>query len=162
MSMEKLLGPLRRKIAQLVSRGVVNLVNDALKMQECQITVMADETLDGVERFQQYGFTSVPQAGAESITLSVGGNRSHSVCIAVDDRRYRLKNLVSGEVALYTDQGDKIHIKRGGVIDITAATKITVNAPLVEVPSGDVVASGISLKNHTHSDPQGGNTGAPQ
>jgi phage baseplate assembly protein gpV len=43
----------------------------------------------------------------------------------------------------------------------------TISAPLtvtesVTVTGGDVTADGISLKSHTHSDPQGGTVGAPQ
>ncbi|MBL4763526.1 MAG: phage baseplate assembly protein [Gammaproteobacteria bacterium] len=112
----KLLQPIQRKIQQVVSRGVVRLVDDALKMQGMQLTLMADETLDGVERFQNYGYTSVPLPGAEAITLSVNGHRSHSVVIVVDDKRYRLKGLAGGEVALYDDQGQKIHLKRDKIL----------------------------------------------
>ncbi len=178
---QKMLDPFKRKLGQMISRGVLNLVNDALKMQECQLTILADETLDGVERFQNYGFTSVPHAGAESLSLSVGGHRGHSVCIAIDDRRYRLTALADGEVALYTDEGDKLHFKRGRIVNlvtdqlvIDAASKVTINSPLLDMPAGqintsgnvisaaDVVASGISLTGHTHPGDSGGTTGAPQ
>ena len=75
------------KVRQMVSRGVVLLVNDALKMQEMQLKIMADDTMDGVERFQNYGYTSVPHAGSEAIALTVNGDKSHTVVIVVDDCR---------------------------------------------------------------------------
>jgi phage baseplate assembly protein V len=132
-AISKLLQPLQRKLSQVVSRAVVRVINDGLKMQELQLTVMADETLDGVERFQNYGFTSHPKAGAEAITLSVGGHRSHSVAVVVDDRRYRLKALQAGEVALYDDLGQKVVLHRDHIL---------VKSPKVLVDSDDVHLGG--------------------
>lgn len=129
----KWLQPINRKLRQLASRAVIKLVNDGLKLQELQIVGLSGETLDGVERFQEYGFTSNPKAGAEAITLSVGGNRSHTVIVAVDDRRYRLKGLESGEVALYDDLGQKIVLKRD---------RIEVESPKVVVISEDISLGG--------------------
>ena len=47
-------------------------------------------------------------------------------------------------------------------VNITSPT-VTVNATTVNVPSGDVIASGVSLKNHVHGGVTGGvsNTGVP-
>lgn len=127
----KFLAPLRRRVAHIVERAVVHLVNDALKMQGLQIGVLADEELDRVERFQEYGFTSHPHPGAEAIVVALGGTRNRAVVVAVDDRRYRLVGLAAGEVALYSDEGDKIVLKRGNVIEITAATKVQLATPSV-------------------------------
>lgn len=150
--------PLLTRIANLASPAEVTAVDDSMRMQSLQIRLSGDDVRDEVERPQPYGLTSVPFAGADAAVLCVGGSRDHCVAIVVDDRRYRLRGLAQGEVALYTDEGDKIHLKRGGTIEVTAASRVTVNAPLVEVPSGDVKAGGISLRNHVHSN---GNTGSP-
>lgn len=131
--MNRLPQPIVRRIRLLVGRGVVRLVNDALKIQGVQLSILDGETWDNVERFQQYGFTANPQPGVEAIVLSLGGRRNHSVVISVDDRRYRLKNLAPGEVAMYTDEGDTIIFKRGRNIEVTAGTKVKVTAPDVEV-----------------------------
>lgn len=120
----KLIAPYSRRIRLMVGRGVVAIVNDALKIQGLQISLLADEVRDNVERFQDYGFTSHPHPGAEAITLSVGGSRDHCVVIKVDDRRYRLKGLAEGEVAIYTDEGDKIHLKRGREIEVVGGEKV--------------------------------------
>ncbi len=113
----------------MVSRAVLALIDDAAKLQRVQIQLLADEERADVERFQSYGFTSVPFAGAEGIALSVGGSRSHMVVIAVEDRRYRLTSLEAGEVAIYTDEGDRIVLKRGREIGITAGTRVIVDTP---------------------------------
>lgn len=132
-ALEKLIAPLRRRVALMVGRCVVNLVNDALKMQAVQINLLSDETLDRVERLQNYGFTSHPRPGAEGLAVAVGGSRNHTVLIVCDDRRYRLTGLAEGEVALYDDLGSKVVLKRGNVIEVTAATKVHLVTPLVEM-----------------------------
>jgi phage baseplate assembly protein V len=107
----------------MVNRAVLTMADDDTLLQQLQARLLGEELLDGLERFQQYGFTSVPHAGAEAIALSIGGNRSHTVIINVDDRRYRLKGLEGGEVALYTDEdqdeaGCRIVLKRGNRIEL--------------------------------------------
>lgn len=135
---EKMLRPLKTRIANMVARAVLQSVNDSAKMQLVQLGVLAGETRTDVERLQNYGFTSVPIPGAEAAVLFVGGRRDHGLVLAVDDRRYRLVGLQQGEVAMYTDQGDSIKIKRGGDIEISAATKVHVTSPLVQMDSTTV------------------------
>lgn len=112
---EKLMAPLKRRILLMVGRAVLHAVDDSLKLQGVQITALKGEVLDNVERFQNYGFTSHPHPGAEAILLALGGIRNHSVVIAIDDRRYRLKGLTEGESALYDDQGQVVYLKRNGL-----------------------------------------------
>lgn len=118
--------PLRRlwnAIHGMAARCVLRLASDGLRMQTCQVGLLDEETADDVERFQNYGVTSVPLPGAEGVCLFLGGSRAHGVIIAMDDRRYRLKGLQGGEVALYSidDQepaGHRIVLKRGGIIEV--------------------------------------------
>jgi phage baseplate assembly protein V len=122
---QKLAAPLARRIRLSVGRGIVRLVNDALKLQAVQVSLLADETQDNVERFQEYGFTSHPFPGAEAIVVCVGGSRDHAVVIAIDDRRYRLKAIAPGEVALYDDQEQVVHLKRDKHIHVYGADRLT-------------------------------------
>jgi phage gp45-like len=48
----------------------------------------------------------------------VGGDRNNGVVVAVGDRKFRLKGLQGGEVAMYTDEGDIIIMKRGHNIKV--------------------------------------------
>lgn len=167
---------LRRGLAHMVTRAIVTLVNDANKMQALQLGLLADESLDNAEHWQPYGFTYKPHNGAEALVLAIGGHRAHSVVIACADRRYRLTALESGEVAIYSDEGDKVHLKRGRVIEvvtstlnITASTEVNFTTPVINtsgkiVSQGDQVAGGISQINHTHDGvtPGVGVSGAPQ
>lgn len=148
-TINRLLAPVRTRIANMVARAVVRLVNDGGGVQVLQLSVLDGETREAIERFQNYGFTSVPLPGAEAAVLFVGGRRDHGLVVAVDDRRYRLKGLAEGEVAIYTDEGDYVHIKRGGTIEVKAATKAVVDAPAVELaqPAADAALKGTAYSS---------------
>lgn len=114
--LNKLLAPLRQRLANMVARAVLTAVNDTKKMQLVQLDLLTDETRDDVERFQNYGFSSSPKPGAEAVVLFVGGSREHGLAVCVDDRQYRIKHLTSGEVAVYDHLGSKIVLKSNGNI----------------------------------------------
>jgi phage baseplate assembly protein V len=107
-----------RRVAMLVTRGRMAVADDKKKLQQVQVELLADESKDGVERFQQYGFTSVPLEGAEALAVFLGGGRDHAVVVAIDDRRHRLTDLKPGDVAIYNDTGAKIVIGRDRTITI--------------------------------------------
>ncbi|MGD9766587.1 MAG: phage baseplate assembly protein [Pseudolabrys sp.] len=111
------------------SRGVLVKANDDPKMQEGNVRVLANEEHTDIERFQNYGFSSVPLGGSdgkypEVVIAYLGGNRSHPVILAADDRRHRPKSLKPGESIQYDDLGQKVHLTRDGiVVDAGAAKK---------------------------------------
>lgn len=119
-----LLGPLATRIANTVARGVVQLVDDETKLQLLQVGVIADETIDGAEHFQPYGFSSVPLPGAEAAMLFPNGDRGHAIALGVSDRRYRPTGGQGGEVFLYTDEGDVIRLGRGHVISLATSGEV--------------------------------------
>jgi phage baseplate assembly protein V len=103
-----------------LTRGTLTRADDTPQMQVVDLRGIHQEELGSVERFQDYGFTSVPKPGddsgeAELIIAFIQGNRSHPVVIRVDDRRYRLKGLQPGESTHYDDQGQQIYISRSGI-----------------------------------------------
>ncbi len=107
--------PLARRLDGLVSRGTLSRgVDDAAKLQSAQVRGL-DGADDQVERFQQYGLSSAPLQGAEVVVVNIGGASDHQVIIACDDRRYRLRGLEAGEVALYDDQEQVVILSRDGV-----------------------------------------------
>ena len=137
--MNRMLGGLQRSLSNMLARAVVTGLNSAAKCQMLQVGLMANEIKDNIEHLEPYGFTAAPHLGAEGIAVFPDGDRSHGVIIVVADRRYRLKGLAAGEVAVYTDEGDSIILKRGRLIEATtdrfivhATTKITFDSPLVE------------------------------
>lgn len=115
---------------------------------------LAGESVSG-ELMQHYGFSSGPLPGAEFLAIPVGGNSKHTVVVASEDGRYRVV-VKDGEVALYTDEGDYIHMKRGRLIEIEtdtlvvkAKTKVRFETPLIE-QTGDIKADG-EITDHTRS-----------
>lgn len=125
------------RVRGMISRAVVGLVNDGAKLQSVQVTLLADQVPDDAEHFQHYGLTSVPHAGAEGIALAVGGSTGHTVVVNVDDRRFRLKGLKGGEVALYDDLGHKVHLTRNGMVIDGAGRPLTMtNLTKLRVESG--------------------------
>lgn len=133
---EDIIRPLRNQVANMVARAVVKLVDDSTEVQLVQVDALADETLDECERFQDYGVTSVPPAGAEAVLVFPDGDRAHALVVAVGDREYRLTGLESGEVALYNDQG--------------AYVKLATNGDVVCVPGG---SGKIKLGSESSADP---------
>lgn len=169
---------LHRRIQLLFGRGILQSVSDSVGRQFVQIRALAGETKDGVERVQQYGISCVPLAGAQVLFIAQGGNRDHPVVFAVDDPRYRPKDLLAGEVVIYTDEGDKIYLKRGNVIEVEtvnfivkASEKVRLETPRLEC-TGDIIdrvdGEGITINEmrdiydtHTHTGDSGGSTSAP-
>ena len=163
MSLEALVQRLANRVRLTVGRAVLAAINDGTKLQSVQVELLQGEVRDNCERFQDYGFTSHPFPGAEGVGLAVGASRDHVVLVAVADRRFRLTSLEQGEVAIYTDEGDKIVLKRGNQIEVVAATKVSIVSPLVEMSgdlhvagaltvTGDATAEGISLAHHKHTE----------
>lgn len=116
-----LLRPLSNRIANSIARAVVQVVDDNTKQQLLQIGVLAGEDIDEAERFQEYGFSSVPLAGAEAVVLFPNGDRAHPLVVAVDDRRYRVTGLQRGEVAVYSKFGALIKLTKDGDIEVVPA-----------------------------------------
>ena len=102
---------LQHRVQALIARGVVDSVDDALQLQYADVSLWDGHKPTQVERFQQYGLTTVPLAEATEVLVAhEGGNTDHPIILAIDDRKYRLNNLKKGDVALYTHTGQKIHI----------------------------------------------------
>ena len=173
--MQRAISALQRGISNILARAVVIAINTASKCQMLQISMVANEGKDHIEHLEPYGFTSAPLSGAEALAAFFDGDRSHGVVLMVADRRYRLQGLEAGEVAIYTDEGDSIIMKRGNRVEVTTAQfvvnateKVTFNTPLVEVPNGEITdktstmaAMRQQFNDHDHRGDSGGTTGKP-
>ena len=159
----EMIKPLRNRVYTMITRAVLETVKDDKGMQLVKLKLLADETRDDVEHFQSFGITSNAPEGSECLAFSVGGNREHLVAVAIGDRKTRFKNLASGETAIYTDDGTVIHLKKGGIIKVLAATKLDVDAPLLELGTGilEKVLNGetFQTKYNAHTHPFTGNLG---
>lgn len=158
---------LNNKLRNLVRRGVVTRSKYQNKQREYQIQLTKELILDNVAQLENYGFTSHPLDDSEAIVMSVGGNLSRAVVLMVNDRRHRLV-IKKGEVAMFTHNGDKVHLKDDGTIHVKASTKVLMETPLAEFTgdidvAGEATIGGIAFTPHVHDEnDNGGPTGGPQ
>lgn len=166
------------RVMMMVARGVLRAVKDDGGRQQLQVEFLKDELRDGVERMQNYGFTSHPRGG-DVAAVFLGGNREKGIVLVVDDRRYRL-SLKPGEVAINDDLGNKVELLRD-MLKVTAVQHLEATAPTMKIVAdvsiegkltvtGDVTTTGLLRNNgklvgstHTHSGVTAGlaNSGAP-
>ncbi|WP_265436098.1 phage baseplate assembly protein V [Aeromonas media] len=176
---QKLIAPLWRRVRLIADRAIVTAVTDSFNRQGLQLKVLADEAADDVERFQNYGRTSVPPAGSEAIVLGIGGARAGLVAIAVEDKSVRPKDLEAGDNCLYHLEGHRIILRKDGLLELEAKTviinaseKLTMISPDTEIQGPlhvtgeitsdtDVKTGTTSLKGHVHNQSGGGQTSAP-
>lgn len=142
-TLNKLLTPINRRLRLMVSRAVIGLVNDSLKTQRLQLTILDGEVQDDVERFQEYGYTSVPHPGCQVVMVSIGGSRSHGIVVASQDGRYRLSGMTEGEVAVHDDLGQKVHLTRAGIVIDGAGLPVSIqNSPHVTATTDKFTVTG--------------------
>lgn len=127
-TVQRMIDPLRNRIAGMVARAAVLTSDDSKRMQELQLELYPGEVISGAERVQNYGFTSRPKdptgdQSAEAAVVFAGGGRDHPLVVSVDDRRYRLVALAKGEAAMYDDLGNKVHLQRDQLL-IKGVTKV--------------------------------------
>lgn len=127
--MSRLFERLSRRINNLFQRGTVTLVDDSTDIQQLQVTLRNGQVRENREHPTNYGFAHHPHKSSEDIHMaSQSGNTEKGIVILVGDRKYRLKDLEEGEVALYDDLGQVVHLKRDGIL-IKSPTKVTIDAP---------------------------------
>ena len=170
---------LQRQVLSLIGRAVVKSINAASKCQMIDVELLAGQQKAGIEHLEPYGFTSRAKAGAEAVVLFPDGDRSHAVAITVSDRRYRMKGLKTGEVALYDDQGQSVTLTRAGIV-VDGGGKVIMfkNAPkarfemdlevtgqikdLCDTSGQTMSAMRVAYNGHKHRENgQGNNTDAP-
>lgn len=177
---------LRRSLGR--GRGIVQ--DDTGPVQLVQFRSSNLQTFDKVPRVAEYGFQSAPPDGWDGVAVFFSGDQSSGVVIATNHQQFRVTGLQKGEVCISDNQGQKIYLKKGGGIlmtdkagstvnmngdgtgSMTFRGGITVNANTkivgtLEVTQNitadqDVTVNGLSVKNHNHTDPQGGVVGPMQ
>lgn len=96
-------------------RGLLSGLRTQAPVQFVQVKGLAGETLQDVELFQQFGFTSGPPADTQLIILPLGGKTTHSVIVATENGSYRIK-VEQGETSVYNQWGAHITLKKQRLI----------------------------------------------
>jgi phage gp45-like len=154
------------------ARSVVSEVADKPLMQEMKGNFMKGETRGEVEAPQNYGFTSVCRdgdkgkdgsvsMGPEAFINFIGGNRSFPVCMVMDDRRFRLKELEKGDVAFFDYLQHQFHFNKDGVF-LTGRTDKKMKFQLAEPPQEQQQQSGGGAQAGTFALSQQGSSDSSQ
>ena len=145
-------------------RSLVDEVNDGPMMQEMKGSFMHGESRQKIESPQNYGFTSVVMPAtkgkdgsieecAEAYINFLGGSRSFPVAAVMDDRRYRLKGLKPGDVAMFDHLQHQVHFNGDGMF-LTGRTDKKLKFGLVAPPQES--SSGAAAGQHDAGSAPGG------
>lgn len=148
----RFLAPLSMRIRNMLARCVIKAINDDHKLQTATISILKNELKGNVEVFQLYGLDVNPPADTEAVVVCPNGDRSSAIVLAMGDRRFRITGKKSGEVAIYTDEGDYIHLKRNHNVEIkTLHLKTTAEDATFDLKNMTVNAdnTAFNLKNMT-------------
>lgn len=123
-----------------------------------QVRVLDEETLSNIERVELYGYSYRPLPGCQGYLLFPEGDRSYGVAIVIGDKQYQM-DLRPGEVAIHDDEGNYVHIQRGGVIEVKASTKVLADTPLFETTHDVLIGGSLVVRGQTTSDQGYGGAG---
>lgn len=110
----RLTAPTIRRTRLMVSRAIINLIDDAGGVQLVQVDGLEDHTGDDAEHLQPFGLSAHPPKDSEAVALAVGGNQDHLIILGASDRASRPTGLAEGETKVYDKTGSKIHLKSDG------------------------------------------------
>lgn len=118
MDFSRLLDPIRRQIRMIVAKCLIQSVNDAKAPDGLSATIglVNSEKHESVPMMQNYGLTSKPKANSRAVVLFVGGARDNGVIVATQGPADKIPTLEDGEVAVYSDYGQSIILKKDGSI----------------------------------------------
>ena len=155
---------LQQRLANLLGRGRVLLVDDSGATQQHQIDLGPQGAAgplfvrDNTPVMGLFGFTSVPPIGADVAMIFLSGDHQRGAVIGHNHQPSRPRGLAAGDAAIYDSRGQIIKlIGTGAVIDahgldvtiqnaahvtITGSTSVTVTAPTVTVNATTVNLGG--------------------
>ncbi len=139
-------GQIWRRLQLAIAQGVVNLVG----ANKVQVRVLDGEPLTNIDRVEPYGLSYRPKKGSRSYLFFPAGDRSYGVALVIGDKRYQME-LQEGEVALHDDEeGSHVLLKRGGIIEAKAATKVIADTPLFETTHDAKIGGNLVVVGTTH------------
>lgn len=111
-ALQRLLTPVLTRIRRSVMGSVIKMVDDSGDLQKMQVQSIGNSVYDNIEKFGVFGVASNPPAGLDAIIVERNGKY---ISIAIGDRKYRIKNLQSGDTVLYDMRGQIIKLNADGI-----------------------------------------------
>ncbi|MEQ0775891.1 phage baseplate assembly protein V [Paraburkholderia tropica] len=118
---------LAQRVLLALGRGRITTSNDSGVVQLVQTKFNDLETIDGMPRVAEFGFTSRPPDGTDVVAVFIGGDRSNGVIVATNDQSSRPTGLAVGETKLYSLAGQYVYLSASGIVIEAASMPVTVN-----------------------------------
>lgn len=122
---KKAINALNRQQAESLRLGKLLLIKDG-KTERLQLKTVGGDVVDNAAFLEPYGLSAKPKADGNSLglILAVNGNPANTVVLAIHNRELRFKGLKDGEVALYDEFGNYVHLQKNGNMKICCPNKI--------------------------------------
>jgi phage gp45-like len=141
-----MIGQVWRRLQLMYAVGTGTVIGK----DKIQVTILDGETLNNIDRVEMYGFSYRPKPGCRPYLSFPAGDRSHGFALIIGDKRYQM-DLQEGEVALHDDEeGSHVLLKRGGIIEAKAATKVIADTPLFETTHDAKIGGNLVVVGTTH------------
>lgn len=111
-ALQRLMAPIITRIRRVCLGAIIRRVDDGGDLQRMQVESIGHSVYDNVEKFEQFGFTSNPPLGLDAIIIERCGKH---IIVAIGDRKYRIKNLESGDTAIYDAHNQTIILNKDGI-----------------------------------------------
>lgn len=143
--------PLQRALRRAAQRAKITRVAPAApgRMQRLQAVGIAGQPRDDVDHAEPYGLAAHPLPGAEGFVIANAGDHAQLVALTVADPRHHPLTLAPGEVCVYSNAGQTIHLQSDGSIAIDAPGDIRMEGQDVTVEArGDLRLRGQRIHRH--------------
>lgn len=146
MNVNRLLSPIAARLRGIAARGNLTACTDpgTGDVMRAQLTTDDGGVNSNVPYPGHYGHASLPPAGCKPFVLANGGDSGQSVVVAMGDVTWRIA-LDDGEVAIYDDLGQSVHLTRAGIVMRGAGLPVTItDTPLVRIEAELTVTGTIT------------------
>jgi phage baseplate assembly protein V len=133
---------------QLMFAEGVGVLIGATKVQA---KVLDGEPLNNIHRVEPYGYSYRPKPGCQTYLVFPSGDRTTGLALIIGDTRYQM-DLQAGEVAIHDDEGNHVLLKRGGIIEAKASTKVIADTPLFETTQDAKIGGNLLIIGRTISE----------
>jgi phage baseplate assembly protein V len=174
----------RNAVRAMLRRASIVSSNDSGVQQLLALSGLASDLPKNIVHVQPFGFSSNPPAGGEGLIVCPGGRSDRAMFIGGEHPQHRPLNTAAGGTIVYDAYGDVVSIVQAN-IRIVHAMQVSIESPEVIIKgaltvtetfnvqntsgvmqpatitgsanfTGDVVAGGISVIGHVHTDVQPG------
>lgn len=157
--MIRLINELKKAVRLMVGKCIIEAASKEPDGVNADIMLLGNERHYGLRLMQHYGFASVPNADSEGVALFVGGARDNGIVIASQGDASKIPALEKGEVALFSEFGQTIVLKKDGSILATPKSgkpyKIDSNLEVTGDIKAFCDAAYITMSGHIHPTPAG-------